>query len=40
MRDVRNIVATIETLDIAYLEHWVNKLGLVELWNEVKASTA
>ena len=39
-RDVLDIIATSSsTLDITYLEYWVNELGLQQAWRRVSASS-
>lgn len=35
--DVRNLLRSVQGLDMAYLNHWVERLGLAELYREVCA---
>ncbi len=35
--DVRNLIASVRDLDRAYIEEWVSRLGLDELYREVRA---
>ena len=39
LRDVAGILAVSTDLDEAYLDRWVNNLGLRELWQEVRRSS-
>lgn len=36
LKDVRNLLASVEDLDYSYLEKWASKLGLTDLLKEVK----
>ena len=36
LRDVRNIIENVKPLNIAHIERWVKKLGLVNIYSKVK----
>lgn len=36
LSDVRDLLRSVKTLDYAYLESWMDLLGLREIWNQVK----
>jgi len=36
LRDVKNIIKTVDSLDLNYISNWVVKLGLQEMYNKVK----
>lgn len=36
LSDVRDILRSVKSLDYAYLEHWIERLGLQEVWKQVR----
>lgn len=36
IRDVKNIIKTVPDIDIDYIEEWINKLGLEDIYKEIK----
>lgn len=36
LKDIRNLVGTVSNLDIRYLDSWISKLGLEQIYKEVK----
>jgi len=36
LKDVRNLLATVKDLNVAYIKEWVKKLSLSQIYNEVK----
>jgi len=37
LKDVRNLIETADNLDLKYIKNWVPKLGLEQIYKEVKS---
>lgn len=36
LKDVRNLIETVDGLDLKYIENWISQLGLEQIYNEAK----
>jgi hypothetical protein len=36
LRDVRNLMETVDNLDLEYIDNWISQLGLEQIYKEAK----
>jgi len=36
LKDVRNLIETVDNLDLKYIDNWISQLGLEQIYKEAK----